>query len=217
MCSLNAPDSIVKCEAGNCQKNSNKIWDDKFGLLEEVKKNKIIEGVGTDAEIITNASGGKQSKAPMALHLVDPEFLKEFAKNKAEELEYLDDGRSVCVDDKNIELYNCYNAICCIADYMSTGLEINLQLAMDYLECEELKQIMNIGKILQYGAERYEPNNWRLIPEEDHINHALIHIIAQIARDKQDDHINHALCRLMMAYSTKKSDGFDYCKYVAKI
>ncbi len=151
----------------------------------------------------------------MALHLVDPEFLKEFAKNKAEELEYLDDGRSVCVDDEDMELYNCYNAICCIADYMSTGLKINLQLAMDYLECEELKQIMNIGKILQYGAERYEPNNWRLIPEEDHINHALIHIIAQIAGDRQDDHINHALCRLMMAYSTKKSDGFDYCEYVA--
>ena len=28
--------------------------------------NKIIDGVGEDAEVITNANGGKQSKSPMA-------------------------------------------------------------------------------------------------------------------------------------------------------
>jgi len=86
---------------------------------------------------------------------------------------------------------------------------------MDSLNSEEIQQVINIAKILQYGADRYAPNNWRLIPEEEHINHALIHIIAHIAGDRQDDHINHALCRLMMAYATKPSEKFAYGAYVA--
>ena len=78
------------------------------------------------------------------------------------------------------------------------------------------KIITRIAKVLQYGAGRYEPNNWRLIPQEEHINHALIHIIAHLAGDTQDDHIDHALCRLMMAYSTKTSPNFCYINYVSK-
>ena len=53
-----------------------------------------------------------------------------------------------------------------------------------------------------------------MIPQEEHINHALIHIIAHLAGDTQDEHIDHALCRLMMAYATKKSDDFDYGTFV---
>ena len=86
---------------------------------------------------------------------------------------------------------------------------------MDCLCDDEVQQVINIAKILQYGADRYAPNNWRLIPEEEHINHALIHLIAHLAGDTQDDHINHALCRLMMAKSTKKSENFAYGAYIA--
>lgn len=195
------------------------VWDNKFGIIEVgedyMEKTKVIDGVGEDAEVVTNAAGGKQSKSPMAMHLVDPNFLLNFARNKAEELEYLDEGDSTCVDDEDIDKYNCYRAIEGIANYMKTGIDFNLTMAMDSLNCEELDQVIQIAKILQYGANRYAPNNWRLIPEEEHINHALVHIIAHLAGDTQDDHINHALCRLMMAMSTDKSEKFEYGAYVA--
>ena len=50
-------------------------WDNKFGVIEGGKK--IIDGVGQEAEVITNQFGGKQSKTPAALHLVDPEFFSK--------------------------------------------------------------------------------------------------------------------------------------------
>lgn len=183
------------------------VWDNKFGMIK-------IEGVGADAEIITNAAGGKQSKAPMAMHLVDPEFLEEIFKDLAAKMAYLDEGDSTCVDSVNIDKHSCCRAIECIAAYMGTGADVKLTLAMDNLCYDELEQVIRIAKVLQYGADRYEPNNWRLIPQEEHINHALIHIIAHLAGDTQDDHINHALCRLMMAKATKKSEGFEYSNYV---
>lgn len=177
---------------------------------------KIIDGVGQDAEIVTNAAGGKQSKVTMAMHLIDPLFLESFANNRALELEYIDDTDTTCVEDEERLTHGCYRAIESIAEYMRTGYNLHLQLAMDDLEPDELQQIITIAKVLQYGVGRYEPNNWRLIPQEEHINHALIHIVAHLAGDTQDDHIDHALCRLMMASATTVSDCFHYNEYIRK-
>jgi hypothetical protein len=188
------------------KETKNKVWDDKFGL---------IEGVGKDAEIVTNEKGGKQSKAPMAMHLIDPQFLAWFAANKAEELSYFDENENYIVDDEDREKHNCYRTIERIAQYMIVGGNLPLVHAIDCLEPDEVKQMIRIAKVLQYGASRYAPNNWRLIPQEEHINHALIHLIAAVAGDTQDDHIDHAMCRLMMAYATEKSKGFEYNRYVA--
>lgn len=172
--------------------------------------NVVIEGVGEDAEVVTNAAGGKQSKSPMAMHLVDPSFLKKVYLDKAERLENFGG-----IDAEDMEAHSNYMAMVNIADFMLTGDDFYIFNTMDYL-AEEDEQIIKIAKVLQYGADRYEPNNWRLIPQEEHINHALIHILAHIAGDTQDNHIDHALCRLMMAYSTKKSETFDYSNYVKK-
>lgn len=214
---------IEACEdRSNCLYGSIQ-WDDKFGLVEVGKKEfnmedkkAVIDGVGEDAEIITNAAGGKQSKSPMAMHLVDPNFLYNWAANKKEELEYIDRDDCSCVDSENIDAHNCYNAITYIANFMTSDNEKSLlSIAIDCLEADDIKQVARIGKVLQYGADRYAPNNWRLIPQEEHINHALIHIIAHLAGDTQDAHIDHALCRLMMAFATTKSDKFDYEAYIA--
>jgi hypothetical protein len=204
----------TNCIYGN---TTNKVWDDKFGLMEDKKINKVIEGVGEDAEVITNEAGGKQSKTPMAMHLVDPRFLHDFYSNKADELEYLDEGDSTVIDPKDSDLHSSYRAITYIANMM-LGLDRDyyIQAAMDALGGDDEQQIIKVATILQYGADRYEPNNWRLIPEESHINHALIHIIAHIVGDTQDEHIDHALCRLMMAYATQKSENFDYNTYIPK-
>lgn len=208
-------------------------WDNKFGLMEEphhefddlednasqrMKEQEeakaVIDGVGQDAEIVTNSRGGKQSKSPMAMHLVDPQFLKDFAADRAEALEYEDEGESTRVDDEDADAYRCYRAIENIADFMILDDNKFLIWAIDDLEPEEMEQIIRIAKVLQVGADRYEPNNWRLIPQESHINHALIHIVAHLAGDRQDEHLDHALCRLMMAYATEKSPDFDYGSYV---
>ena len=150
--------------------------------------NKIIDGVGKDAEIVVNEKGGKQSKSPMAMHLVDPCFLQLGV--------------------------NISKAVRAIGEFMETDKINYLFKAIDYIESDEAKVLVRIAKVLKEGADKYEPNNWRLIPQEEHINHALIHILAHELGDTQDNHLDHALCRLMMAYATEKSDDFSYTEYV---
>ena len=174
----------------------------------------MIEGVGKNAEIVINEKGGRQSKSPMAMHLVDPYFLHLWAKDGQELLEYTDSNGCKCVD--NTKHYDMYTAILNIASFMIEGNNDYLNTAMMDLEEDNIKQLTRIAKVLQYGAERYEANNWRLIPQEEHINHALIHIIAELSGDTQDDHIDHALCRLMMTFATTQSEGFSYKKYISK-
>lgn len=62
------------------------------------------------------------------------------------------------------------------------------------------------AKILKTGAEKYGVDNWRKIPTEDHVNHALEHLYRHIetARlglsDEGGDYdLGHALVRLMFA------------------
>lgn len=205
-CGYHLPDSWQNCIGiNNCE-----IYKEKLTMENKVK---VIDGVGQDAEIVTNEKGGKQSKSPMALHLVDAHFLHGWAGDALKTLEYTDSDDCVCVD--NPERYALYLAINNIALYMIDCNHQYLDAAMIELEDDNIKQLTRIAKVLQYGAERYEANNWRLIPQEEHINHALIHIIAELSGDTQDDHIDHALCRLMMAYSTTKSEDFEYGAYVA--
>lgn len=174
----------------------------------------MLEGVGPDADIVVNDNGGKQSSSPMAMHLVDPSFLLDWASDMAGYYEYTDESKSTTVDPANRDRHSCYVAIKYIAMYMMSPDSWCLKDAMEHLEAHAIKRITAIAKVLKYGAERYEPNNWRLIPQEDHINHALIHIIAHLMGDTQDDHIDHALCRLMMAFATAPSEGFSYTSYI---
>ncbi len=173
-------------------------WDNKFGVIEGGKK--VVDGVGKEAEIVTNQFGGKQSKSPMAMNLIDPTFLNSWfnSSNNINDriiwgiTDFMKNG------DKSVLLDTVYEIQCLISGNNTNG-------------CEAL---VNIAKVLQYGAEKYRPNNWRLIPQEDHINHALIHYIAYLLGDTQDEHLQHAMCRLMMAYSMPKSSDFKYDKYV---
>ena len=165
-----------------------------------MEENKIIKGVGKDAEIITNQNGGKQSKSPMALHLLDPLFLHDM----------------VVLELPKIENESIKEAISYIIYFMNSGSLFELRMALTKIEPNAFKQIIRIGEVLLEGADRYEPNNWRLIPQEEHINHTLIHLLAAAMGDTQDNHLDHAMCRIMMAYATKKSEGFDYNKYIKK-
>lgn len=171
-------------------------------IYQPVGVNHIIDGVGPDAEVVTNDAGGKQSKSPMAMHLIDPRFLSK--------------------------LYACYeddNVIEEIVGYIKTSNDYHLVTAITALEeyfihshngPHHYQILERIAKVMQEGAKKYEPNNWRLIPQEEHINHALIHYLAYKMGDTQDNHLEHCMCRLMMAYATKCSPGFSYTEYITK-
>lgn len=61
------------------------------------------------------------------------------------------------------------------------------------------KAIFRIGSVLKAGAERYGEWNWLDISTSDHINHALIHLLAHLANDDKEDHLTHAACRIIFA------------------
>jgi hypothetical protein len=63
----------------------------------------------------------------------------------------------------------------------------------------DARALFRLAHILDYGAKKYGDNNWRGLPLDTNINHALIHIYAHLAGDTQDDHLGHALCRLHFA------------------
>lgn len=196
-CGMAMPDSVLRCE-GIC--DSFELC--KMNVLKEENmedKKVVIEGIGKDAEIVTNAKGGKQSKSPMAMHLVDPEFLQAM-------LQVFDFGIT----------HNIQMAINHITSFMLYKDEQYLLDTLSYLSDSYPQALITIAKVLQEGAERYEANNWRLIPQEEHINHALIHLMGALMGDTQDNHIEHALTRIMMAYATEVSDGFSYTQYVKK-
>ena len=160
---------------------------------------KMLEGIGKDAEIIINENGGMQSKSPAAMHLIDPKFLKTVIKHA------------------NLDMKGIPTAIRLIASYMQHAPTVNwLHTALEELEPSFAKNLFTIGKVLQEGASKYSPNNWRLIPREEHINHALIHLVAVLDGDTQDDHKEHAMCRLMMAIATEETPGFSYTKIAQK-
>ena len=133
--------------------------------------------VGPDAEIVTNTLGGKQSKVIGRLDLVDPELLRLFLPPIADPLIRRMEGH-ITNKDMMIQFFNLYNT----------------KFNKDAL--------IEVSRVLEYGARRYSRNNWRLIPFEDHLNHALIHLYAYKLGDTQDDHLEHALTRVMMAVAT---------------
>lgn len=66
--------------------------------------------------------------------------------------------------------------------------------------------IFALAEVLYQGAERHGEDNWRKIPINDHLNHALAHIYAYMAGDEQDDHLGHAFCRMMFAVALERGN-----------
>lgn len=77
----------------------------------------------------------------------------------------------------------------------------------------DAKALLALAKVMEEGAAKYTRDNWRKISREDHLNHAVIHIMAYWAGDRQDDHLEHAFTRLMMALATKEETRNDAVPY----
>lgn len=65
--------------------------------------------------------------------------------------------------------------------------------------------LLHLAKINKYGSDRYGDFNWHKIPISDHLNHALVHLLAHLAGDTQDDHLGHAAWRVVSALDQKLS------------
>jgi putative NIF3 family GTP cyclohydrolase 1 type 2 len=61
------------------------------------------------------------------------------------------------------------------------------------------RALLEIAKKLKEGAAKYDEENWRNIQINEHLNHALVHIMAYLAGDGQDDHLVNAGCRILFA------------------
>lgn len=76
------------------------------------------------------------------------------------------------------------------------GKQSKMEYAFDQLDPLAM---FDLSGILQKGSEKYGRNNWKKITPEEHVNHALQHIFAYMAGDKQENHLGHAFCRIMFA------------------
>lgn len=66
------------------------------------------------------------------------------------------------------------------------------------------KSIVEVGKVLTYGAEKYDPENWRKVDDlqNRYTSAALRHIFAHIDGEENDEetglsHLAHAMCCLL--------------------
>lgn len=69
------------------------------------------------------------------------------------------------------------------------------------------KAMFRLAAIMEHGARKYAPNNWKKIEIDSHVNHALQHLFAYLAGDRQDDHLGHALARAAMAVELEEEQG----------
>lgn len=144
--------------------------------------------VGPDAPIVENELGGKQSKAIGAFHLIDPGFMYGIFGNKY------------------------WLLATPVISYMEGQIDKDDMVSQLIWDKEdEIKRdiVLMIAKTMEYGIGRYKLNNWRLIPGEDHLNHALTHLFMAEIGNTDDDHIAHFYTRIMMAYATKPSKEFE--------
>lgn len=62
------------------------------------------------------------------------------------------------------------------------------------------RALLRIGRVLKHGMkyEQGRPDNWRGVPPEEHLNHALRHLALWQIGDGGEDHVGHVLARMMM-------------------
>ena len=58
--------------------------------------------------------------------------------------------------------------------------------------------MLAVGRVFHVGRSNYGPDNWKLIPVNDHLDHALRHIHSFLEHSTPGDLV-HAICRLAFA------------------
>lgn len=60
--------------------------------------------------------------------------------------------------------------------------------------------VIAAARAMKHGMkyEQKKADNWKGIPAEEHLNHALLHIAKFQAGDRSEDHVDHAVNRILM-------------------
>lgn len=91
------------------------------------------------------------------------------------------------------------------------GKQSHLSARFDCIPPEMLKLL---AQCLGYGARRYGVGNWRQIPIEDNLGHALNHINEFRLGDQSEPHLVNAIARLTFALSQAVESGDQAADYV---
>ena len=142
-----------------------------------------FENGGDDAPIVTNKSGGKQSIAIGDFTLIPKCFSKQFMNTLAKDLDEPHVGRAYGL----------------LIEFL---VENNLDFLIEAIDTLTNEPLTTIAKVLEEGLKKYPRDNWKLIPYEDHINHALCHLYMFLKGDIQDRHLDHAIARIALEYET---------------
>jgi len=67
------------------------------------------------------------------------------------------------------------------------------------------KVLRLLARVLAEGAEKYAPNNWKLVEPDDHDNHAMRHRTEYLL-DPTLEHLGHYLTRVVMFISQELDD-----------
>ena len=70
--------------------------------------------------------------------------------------------------------------------------------------------LLRLARIIHEGAVSHDDpdgSNWRRIPCDVHLNHALAHVNAYGRGDVTEDHLGHALARMVFACATEGGAG----------
>lgn len=92
-------------------------------------------------------------------------------------------------------------------------LKVGMKYDQDKIPLELLSSIWieGVGRVLQYGAKKYEAHNWRKgISTSRLLGASLRHIFAYLRGENQDpetglSHLLHASCGLMFAYELSRT------------
>lgn len=71
-----------------------------------------------------------------------------------------------------------------------------------------------LAQCLGFGARRYGDENWKKIPMEDHLNHAMNHINEWRAGDRSEPHLVNAMARITFALWQAVDSGQQEGKYI---
>ncbi len=72
------------------------------------------------------------------------------------------------------------------------------------------KAIWGVLKVLEYGARKYSPDNWRLVPTEKYEDAMERHLLAFLSGEENDPesglpHIDHLICSALFISEMRKN------------
>jgi hypothetical protein len=62
-----------------------------------------------------------------------------------------------------------------------------------------VRAVMSLAQLQTEGDKKYGAHDWRGISVEDHVNHAITHLMAWLAGDRSDNHLQHGAWRAIAA------------------